>query len=149
MVKRGYILSFWLQIQRSRVRLPALPDFLRGSRSVMGSTQPREDNWGATWKCDTLDLDCACSCPSQSCVSLPVLRYSSVREVDCVSAVSPACELWEALSDVMLRLLCRTALFCVRRPSRGRERGQSWTVFAVSHVWAFACPPVSSCLASQ
>jgi hypothetical protein len=36
--------SFWLQIQRSRVRLPALPDFLRSSGSGMGSTQPREDN---------------------------------------------------------------------------------------------------------
>jgi hypothetical protein len=40
----------WLQIQRSRVRFPALPDFLRSSESGMGSTQPREDNWGATWK---------------------------------------------------------------------------------------------------
>jgi hypothetical protein len=38
----------WLQIQRSWVRFPALPDFLR-SGSVTGSTQPREDNWGATW----------------------------------------------------------------------------------------------------
>jgi hypothetical protein len=42
--------SFWLQIQRSWVRFPALPDFLRSSRSGTGSTQPREDNWGATWK---------------------------------------------------------------------------------------------------
>jgi hypothetical protein len=41
--------SFWLQIQRSRVRFPALPDFLRSSGSGTGSTQPREDNWGATW----------------------------------------------------------------------------------------------------
>jgi hypothetical protein len=32
------------QIQRSRVWFPALPDFLR-----TGSTQSREDNWGATW----------------------------------------------------------------------------------------------------
>jgi hypothetical protein len=40
--------SFWLQIQRSRVRFPALPDFLRSSGSGTGSTQPREDNWGAT-----------------------------------------------------------------------------------------------------
>jgi hypothetical protein len=40
--------SSWLQIQRSRVWFPALPDFLsRGSGT--GSTQPREDNWGATW----------------------------------------------------------------------------------------------------
>jgi hypothetical protein len=30
--------SSWLQIQRSRVRLPALPDFLRSSRSGTGST---------------------------------------------------------------------------------------------------------------
>jgi hypothetical protein len=42
--------SSWLQIQRSRVRFPALPDFLRIGRSGTGSTQPREDNWGATWK---------------------------------------------------------------------------------------------------
>jgi hypothetical protein len=27
-----------------------LPDFLRSSWSGTGSTQPREDNWGATWK---------------------------------------------------------------------------------------------------
>jgi hypothetical protein len=41
--------SSWLQIQRSRVRLPALPDFLRSSLSGTMSTQPREDNWGASW----------------------------------------------------------------------------------------------------
>ena len=41
--------SFWLQIQRSRVRFPALPDFLSSSRSGTGSTQPLEVNWGATW----------------------------------------------------------------------------------------------------
>jgi hypothetical protein len=34
----------WLQIQRSRVRFPALPDFLRSSGSETGSTQPREDD---------------------------------------------------------------------------------------------------------
>ena len=33
--------SFWLQIQRSRVRFPALPDFLSSSGSGTGSTQPR------------------------------------------------------------------------------------------------------------
>ena len=43
----GYILwssgqSLWLQIQRSRVRSPALPDFLSSSGSGTGSTQPRE-----------------------------------------------------------------------------------------------------------
>jgi hypothetical protein len=42
--------SFWLQIQRSWVRFPALPDVLRSSRSGRGSTQPRVDNWGAIWK---------------------------------------------------------------------------------------------------
>jgi hypothetical protein len=42
--------SFWLQIQRSRFRLPALPDFMRSSGPGTGSTQPREDNWGDTWK---------------------------------------------------------------------------------------------------
>ena len=41
--------SFWLQIQRSRVRFPALPDFLSSSGSGKGSTQPREVNWGPTW----------------------------------------------------------------------------------------------------
>ena len=40
--------SFLLQIQRSRVRFPALPDFLSSSGSVTGSTQPREVNRGAT-----------------------------------------------------------------------------------------------------
>jgi hypothetical protein len=34
--------SFWLLTQGSRVRLPALPDFLRNSGSGTGSTQPRE-----------------------------------------------------------------------------------------------------------
>jgi hypothetical protein len=34
--------SSWLQIQRSRVRFPALPDFLRSSGCGKGSTQPRE-----------------------------------------------------------------------------------------------------------
>ena len=34
--------SFWLQIERSRVRSPALPDFLSSSGSGTGSTQPRE-----------------------------------------------------------------------------------------------------------
>jgi hypothetical protein len=41
--------SSWLQIQRSRVRFPALPDFLRSSGSIKGSTQPREDKWGTIW----------------------------------------------------------------------------------------------------
>ena len=34
--------SFWLHIQRSRVRFLALPDFLSGSGSGTGYTQPRE-----------------------------------------------------------------------------------------------------------
>ena len=36
--------SFWLQIQRSRVRFPALPDFLSSNGSGTGSTQPLEVN---------------------------------------------------------------------------------------------------------
>jgi hypothetical protein len=42
--------SSWLQIQKSRVRFLALPDFLRSSGSGLRSTQPREYRWGATWK---------------------------------------------------------------------------------------------------
>jgi hypothetical protein len=38
------IISSGLQTQRSRVRFPALPDFLRSSGSGTRSTQPREDN---------------------------------------------------------------------------------------------------------
>jgi hypothetical protein len=40
----GLVESSWLQIQRSRVRYPELPNFLRSSGSGTGSTQPREDN---------------------------------------------------------------------------------------------------------
>jgi hypothetical protein len=36
--------------KRSRVRFSTLPDFLSGSGSGSGSTQPLEDKWGATWK---------------------------------------------------------------------------------------------------
>jgi hypothetical protein len=36
--------SSWLQIQRSWVRFPALPYFLRNRDLERGSTQPREDN---------------------------------------------------------------------------------------------------------
>jgi hypothetical protein len=39
----------WLQIKKSLVRFPALPDFLRSSESGMGFIQPREYNWRATW----------------------------------------------------------------------------------------------------
>jgi hypothetical protein len=42
--------SSWLLTQRPWVRLPALPNFLRSSGSGTGSTQPRDDKWGATWK---------------------------------------------------------------------------------------------------
>jgi hypothetical protein len=41
--------SSWPQIQRSRLRFPVLPDFLSSSVSGTGSTQPRGDNWEATW----------------------------------------------------------------------------------------------------
>jgi hypothetical protein len=37
--------SFWLQIQRSRVRFSGLPHFLRSSGSKTGSTLPREYNY--------------------------------------------------------------------------------------------------------
>jgi hypothetical protein len=40
----------WLQIQRSRALFPVLPHFLSSSGSGMGSAQPCEDKWGATWK---------------------------------------------------------------------------------------------------
>src|SRR5215475_846023 len=38
--------SFWLKIQRSRVRFPALPNFLNSSGSGTESTQPREPQGG-------------------------------------------------------------------------------------------------------
>jgi hypothetical protein len=41
--------SSWLQIQKSRIRFPALLDFLRSIGSGTGSTQPRENKWGAAW----------------------------------------------------------------------------------------------------
>ena len=40
----SYVHYFWLQIQRSQFRFPALPDFLSNSGSGTGSTQPREVN---------------------------------------------------------------------------------------------------------
>ena len=40
----AFIQSFWLQIQRSRVRFPALPNFMSSSGSGTGSTQTREVN---------------------------------------------------------------------------------------------------------
>jgi hypothetical protein len=40
----------WLQIQRFRVRFPALPDFLRSNAFGTACTQPGEYNWGATLK---------------------------------------------------------------------------------------------------
>jgi hypothetical protein len=42
--------SSWLQTQRSWVWFPAPSDFLSSSGSGTGSTQPREDKWGVTWK---------------------------------------------------------------------------------------------------
>jgi hypothetical protein len=39
----------WLRIQISWFRFPALPDFMRRRGSGTGSTQPHEDNCGATW----------------------------------------------------------------------------------------------------
>jgi hypothetical protein len=42
--------SSWLQIQRSWVWFPQLPDFLGSRGCGMESAQPREYNSGATWK---------------------------------------------------------------------------------------------------
>jgi hypothetical protein len=42
--------SSWLLVLRSCIRFPAQPNFLGSSGPGKGSTQPREDNWGATWK---------------------------------------------------------------------------------------------------
>jgi hypothetical protein len=41
--------SSWLQIQRFQVRFLVLSDCLRSSGPGRGSTQPWEDNWGASW----------------------------------------------------------------------------------------------------
>jgi hypothetical protein len=40
----------WLQIKRSGLQFLALPDIVRSAGSETGSTQPRQDKWGATWK---------------------------------------------------------------------------------------------------
>jgi hypothetical protein len=40
---------WWSEFRRTRVQFPALSDFLRSSGSGTGSTQPREDIWGASW----------------------------------------------------------------------------------------------------
>jgi hypothetical protein len=42
--------SSWPQIRRSLVRFPGTKRKKKNSRSGTGSTQPREYNWGATWK---------------------------------------------------------------------------------------------------
>jgi hypothetical protein len=49
--------NFWLQIQISQVRFQTLPEFMRSRGSGTGSTQPREDNWGVTWKCSSSGLE--------------------------------------------------------------------------------------------
>jgi hypothetical protein len=41
--------SFWLQIQMSRARFRALPDFLSSRGSGTVSAQPCEDKWVVTW----------------------------------------------------------------------------------------------------
>jgi hypothetical protein len=42
--------SSWLLTQRSWVRFPALPNFLRSSGSGTGPIRLREHKWGAVWK---------------------------------------------------------------------------------------------------
>jgi hypothetical protein len=49
-VYNTYGLPLWSSGQSSWVRFPALPYFMRSVGSTMGSTQPHEYNWGATWK---------------------------------------------------------------------------------------------------
>jgi hypothetical protein len=49
--------SNWLQTQRSWVRFPALPDFMSSSGSGIGSTQPQEYKWGATWNSSGSSLE--------------------------------------------------------------------------------------------
>jgi hypothetical protein len=39
----------WIQFQRSLVRFPALSNFLKSNVSRTVSTQPCDDDWGATW----------------------------------------------------------------------------------------------------
>jgi hypothetical protein len=41
--------SFWLQIQSSRSRFHALPDFLRSSGPGKASTQVHKNYWGDNW----------------------------------------------------------------------------------------------------
>jgi hypothetical protein len=48
MSKRSSVQSSWPQIQMSGIGFQVLSDFLRNSLSGTGSTQPREDNCGAS-----------------------------------------------------------------------------------------------------
>ena len=43
------ILFYYYIVSLPRVRFPTLPQFKNRIRSGKGSTQPREDNWIATW----------------------------------------------------------------------------------------------------
>jgi hypothetical protein len=89
----------WLQIQRSRFRFPALPNFLRSSGSGMESTQSREDNWGGIsrkwrlrsrkqkltsvgesllWPCDILyPLKLALTSPPNGDCSVGIVRWGT------------------------------------------------------------------------
>jgi hypothetical protein len=75
-----------------RVRFPALPGFLRSSGSGTEPTQPREYNWGATWK---------------NKVAAPVkkIEITAVR-IRCSDHATPSANVGTNFAD-KLRSLCR------------------------------------------
>jgi hypothetical protein len=117
--------NFCLQIQRSRVRFPALPVFLRSNWPGTGSTQHEEDKWGATWKkTEIKDLGDQPPWPRNTPLStkvdtnfadkrLPFGRYSLLEDkklrslFDCAFLVRALCPcLWLSLHNGLYRV-CR------------------------------------------